>query len=151
MSISHRLLTGVKRFARSAKRIFSRPAGTTSGMEATTSRRKILGTLATLPLLGMAAPARKARGDDAAGDSARAQDIIITTADSQAYRRLKALDLTAPEALAKQQQMPTGTIGNLKLGRLISGSNLISMNMHSRDLKYVRTWPARTTPKSGSS
>ncbi len=138
MPIGHRLLTGVKRVARSAKRMFSRSAGKKSGVEVTSSRRKILGTLATLPLLGMAAPARKAQGAAAASDSAREKDIIITAADSQAYRRLKALDLTAPEALAKQEQMPTGTIGNLKLGRLISGSNLISMNMHSRDLKYVK-------------
>jgi hypothetical protein len=33
--------------------------------------------------------------------------------------------------------MPVGKIGNLTLGRLISGSNLISMNMHARDLDYV--------------
>jgi hypothetical protein len=34
--------------------------------------------------------------------------------------------------------MPAGKISNLTLGRLISGSNLISMNMHARDLDYVR-------------
>jgi hypothetical protein len=34
--------------------------------------------------------------------------------------------------------MPAGRIGDLTFGRLMSGSNLISMNMHSRDLEYVR-------------
>ena len=34
--------------------------------------------------------------------------------------------------------MPVGKIGDLTLGRLISGSNLISMNMHARDLSYMR-------------
>ena len=38
---------------------------------------------------------------------------------------------------AKQDRMPVGKIGNLSLGRLISGSNLISPNMHARDLLYM--------------
>ena len=33
--------------------------------------------------------------------------------------------------------MPTGKIGGLTLGRLIAGSNLISPNMHARDLLYM--------------
>ena len=33
--------------------------------------------------------------------------------------------------------MPCGKIAEFTLGRLISGSNLISMNMHARDLHYV--------------
>lgn len=33
--------------------------------------------------------------------------------------------------------MPMGKIGNLKISRMIGGSNQISMNMHARDLKYV--------------
>jgi hypothetical protein len=33
--------------------------------------------------------------------------------------------------------MPVGKIGDLTFGRLMSGSNLISMNMHARDLDYV--------------
>jgi hypothetical protein len=33
--------------------------------------------------------------------------------------------------------MPTGRIGNLTVSRLISGSNLISPNMHARDLLYM--------------
>ena len=47
------------------------------------------------------------------------------------------MDLRAPEIVAKQRKMPVGKIGDLVLGRLISGSNLISLNMHARDLDYV--------------
>ncbi len=35
------------------------------------------------------------------------------------------------------KNMPTGRIGKLSVGRLISGSNLISPNMHARDLLYM--------------
>jgi hypothetical protein len=38
---------------------------------------------------------------------------------------------------ATPQRMPTAMIGNLSIGRLISGSNLISPNMHARDLLYM--------------
>ena len=34
--------------------------------------------------------------------------------------------------------MPVGKIGGISFGRLMSGSNLISMNMHARDLDYVQ-------------
>jgi len=36
-----------------------------------------------------------------------------------------------------QNKMPAGRIGKLSVGRLISGSNLISPNMHARDLLYL--------------
>jgi hypothetical protein len=39
--------------------------------------------------------------------------------------------------------MPVGKIGSLSVGRLISGSNLISLNMHARDLGYVTPLAAR--------
>ena len=38
--------------------------------------------------------------------------------------------------------MPVGKIGDISFGRLMSGSNLISMNMHARDLDYVTTLAA---------
>ena len=38
----------------------------------------------------------------------------------------------------KADQMPTGKIKHLKIGRLISGGNLISGYTHSRDLRYVK-------------
>ncbi len=40
---------------------------------------------------------------------------------------------------AAQKVMPTAKIGSLSLSRLISGSNLISPNMHARDLLYLNT------------
>ena len=61
----------------------------------------------------------------------------------QDYTRLKALDLSSPIVVAKQQKMPVGKIGNLTVGRLVSGSNLINMNMHARDLLYVRDLATR--------
>src|SRR5512147_2377440 len=36
-----------------------------------------------------------------------------------------------------QTNMPRGKIGSLSVSRLISGSNLISPNMHARDLLYL--------------
>jgi len=38
---------------------------------------------------------------------------------------------------AQSDKMPTGKIGKLSLSRLLSGSNLISPNMHARDLLYM--------------
>jgi len=38
---------------------------------------------------------------------------------------------------ASSETMPTGKIGKLSIGRLLSGSNLISPNMHARDLLYM--------------
>jgi hypothetical protein len=55
----------------------------------------------------------------------------------QQWARLRSLDLESPIVVAKQKQMPVGKIGNLTVSRLISGSNLINMNMHARDLPYV--------------
>jgi len=46
--------------------------------------------------------------------------------------------LDDPAVVARRKQMPTATIGGLSFGRLMSGSNLISMNMHARDLGYVK-------------
>jgi hypothetical protein len=48
-------------------------------------------------------------------------------------------DRNDPNGVARAKKVPVGKIGKLTVGRLICGSNLISMNMHSRDLKYFRT------------
>jgi hypothetical protein len=45
--------------------------------------------------------------------------------------------MDAPKATASQKNMPVGKIGNLSISRVISGSNLISPNMHARDLLYM--------------
>jgi len=42
-----------------------------------------------------------------------------------------------PETTVNPRSMPAGKIRNLSISRLISGSNLISPNMHARDLLYV--------------
>jgi hypothetical protein len=99
------------------------------------NRRQVLGALGALPVLGAAAraPAQQALPKSAAV----AEDGLVTRADRLEHARLRALDLEAPEVLGRQAPMPTGRIGDLRLGRLISGSNLISMNMHARDLSYV--------------
>ncbi|MHC4353180.1 MAG: hypothetical protein ACYS0H_10730, partial [Planctomycetota bacterium] len=87
-----------------------------------TNRREMLGTLGTLPLAGMASSA----------------PTLATKSDVQEYVRLRDLDLDDPKVVAKRKKMPVGKIGNLTFGRLMSGSNLISMNMHARDLGYVQ-------------
>jgi hypothetical protein len=104
-----------------------------------TSRREILGSLGALPLLGMASSV-KAKSQDKI--DALTGPTFITQSDKLDYERLKALDLDDSEAAAKQEKMPVARIGNLTLGRLICGSNLISMNMHARDLDYVTTLAA---------
>ena len=45
--------------------------------------------------------------------------------------------MNGPEPTTNQAKMPVGKIGNLSISRLISGSNLISPNMHARDLLYM--------------
>jgi len=93
------------------------------------NRREVLGALGALGVAGM--PSRASAGG-------RADALAIATkADRQEHGRLKDLDLDAPEVLARQKKMPTGKIGDITFGRLMSGSNLISMNMHARDLDYV--------------
>ena len=99
-----------------------------------TNRREILGSLGALPFLGMASSS-KAKSQDKI--DAMTGPTFITKSDKLDYERLKALDLNDSEVAVKQKKMPVGKIGNLTLGRLISGSNLISMNMHARDLEYV--------------
>ena len=98
------------------------------------SRRGMLGALGALPLAGpVAGSASAAPRDRAAADGAS----LVTERDRKEHARLKALDLDDPKAKAKQKEMPAGKIGNLSIGRIVCGSNLISMNMHARDLDYV--------------
>ena len=99
-----------------------------------TNRREILGSWAPLPFPGMASSSNAKSQDKI---DAMTGPTFITRSDKLSYERLKALDLDDPEVTAKQKKMPVGKIGNLTLGRLICGSNLISMNMHARDLEYV--------------
>ena len=106
-----------------------------------TSRRKILGTLGTLPLLGMVSCQFSKRNSRNKVDAITGPTLIVES-DRKEYARLKAMDLNDPKIVAKQKKMPVGKIGNLSVGRLISGSNLISMNMHARDLDYVRALAA---------
>jgi len=100
------------------------------------NRRGMLKALGATPVLGAAAGAASA----AANPSQRSNPdpaALLTASDRKEYARLKALDLSDPKAAARQREMPTGRIADLRLGRIICGSNLISMNMHARDLDYV--------------
>lgn len=45
--------------------------------------------------------------------------------------------MEVPETVVRQSNMPVGKIGNLSISRIICGSNLISPNMHARDLLYM--------------
>ena len=106
------------------------------------TRRGMLAALGTSSLLGAAA----GRSSGASGDAARADPLPhgapATERDSKECARLKALDLDDPKTLAKRNEMAVAKIGDLTFGRLMSGSNLISMNMHARDLDYVRALAA---------
>lgn len=104
------------------------------------SRRELLGTLGALPLVGLGASrlgAGEARSTGGNG-SGRGPAILITESDRREFERVRDLDLSSPEAVAKQRTMPTAKIGDLSVSRLVCGSNLISMNMHARDLDYVK-------------
>jgi len=107
------------------------------------TRRTLLGALGALPFLGAFPFSTSAREAEKKGESPKEVDAVtgptfLTRSDKREYARLKGLDLNDPEVVARQKQMPAGRIGDLRVGRLISGSNLISMNMHARDLRYVR-------------
>jgi hypothetical protein len=114
------------------------------------NRRELLGSLRSLPVLGAAglfarkfSKALPQEGQTVvlAGPTPHRIQIEDQTlapgAELENYTRLRSLELDSPIVVAKQKQMPVGKIGNLTIGRLISGSNLINMNMHARDLGYV--------------
>ena len=105
------------------------------------NRRKVLETLSTLPFLGIASyPFSKGEAQDKA--DALTGFTLVTESDIKEYARLKTMDINEPKIADIRKNMPVGKIGNLSVGRLISGSNLISMNMHARDLDYVSTLAA---------
>ena len=143
-SFAQRLRVIAGRFLRSVTGFLTRIKGThpqsgeTIVVPQGSSRREVLGRLGILPVLGLASLAKEGEAEDKLDAVTRPTRIVINSADSNEYWRLKKLDLDDPEVVAKQKKMPAGKIGNLALGRLTSGSNLISMNMHARDLGYVR-------------
>lgn len=111
----------------------------------TADRRELLRNLGGLPLLGLLAR-QSSKGQSGetvvlAGPTPQQVNLkeqtLAPAEELQNYARLKALDLSSPIVVTKQQKMPVGKIGSLTIGRLISGSNLINMNMHERDLLYV--------------
>jgi hypothetical protein len=105
------------------------------------NRREVLSSIGIAGVLGISSRASsQGTAQDEAG--AASGPVIITKADQEEYTRLKALDLDDPKTAADQKKMHVGKIGNLTLGRLMSGSNLISMNMHARDLDYVQSLAA---------
>lgn len=108
------------------------------------NRREVLGALGVLPVAGLlSCPASEEKAQDKPEQvDAVTQPTFVSRSDKQEYARLKDLDLSDPEVVAEQKKMPVGRIGKLRVGRLISGSNLISMNMHARDLDYVRALAA---------
>jgi len=127
-------------------------AGPSSALSPT--RRELLCALGALPAAGLGAGAAAAAGQPAAPHSAApgahpaekdhlsldalTRPTFISAPEQRRYARLKRLDLNSPEVVAKQRRMPTGRIGSLTVSRLISGSNMISPNMHARDLIYVQ-------------
>ena len=81
-------------------------------------------------------------------NGAMTHSTLMMEWDQQEFVRLKNLDLKDPKVIALQQRMPKGKIGKLTVGRLISGSNLISLNMHARDLSYVTSLAAHYNTES---
>jgi len=106
------------------------------------SRRQVLGALGALPITGALSCAAAEAATSKKVDAVTGP-TFIKRSDAREYSRLKKLDLADPKVVARQKKMPVGKIGELSVGRLISGSNLISMNMHARDLDYVGALAAR--------
>jgi len=106
------------------------------------TRREVLAGLGLLPTIGLASAAaaskqKKTRSQRGVVD-ATTEPTPIVESDKIEYARLKDLDLNAPDVVEQRRGMSVGRIGDLTFGRLMSGSNLISLNMHARDLGYVR-------------
>ena len=106
------------------------------------SRRGMLAALGASSFLGAASGRSSGASGDTAGGGGLSPGAPATERDRKECARLKALDLDDPKTVAKRKEMPVAKIGDLTFGRLMSGSNLISMNMHARDLDYVRTLAA---------
>ncbi len=107
----------------------------------TINRRRMLGSLSAVPFFGAASQSFSMEGAKEAESPANSP--FVEGAEQKEYERLKSLDLSDPSLATRQKAMPIGRIGPLTVSRLISGSNLISLNMHARDLGYVRALAAR--------
>jgi len=105
------------------------------------NRRELLKTLGGMSVVGSLLFS-SVKGKPKEKVDAVTGTTYVTRSDKLEYTRLKDLDLNDPNIVVKQKKMPVGKIGDLTLGRLMSGSNLISMNMHARDLDYVRNLAA---------
>ena len=62
---------------------------------------------------------------------------VVTSLEEYALASQTASVSTPPSASGSKGTLPTGTIGKVKISRLICGGNLISGYAHSRDLIYV--------------
>jgi hypothetical protein len=104
-----------------------------------TGRRDMLKSLGTLPVLGVFGIPFMGRGfRDQIDARSGATKLILGREATEEYLRLKDLDLDTDNRAARyREEMSYGTIGDLKISRMISGSNLIGINMHARDLAYV--------------
>ncbi len=93
-------------------------------------RRELLQALAALPVFGAFAFAvLKKRSYEEQQLRAANGVHAVTSASMKAVRFANLTDL--------QGQMPRGRIGNIDIGRVIVGGNLVSGFAHSRDLIYV--------------
>lgn len=107
-----------------------------------TTRRELFGAVGALGAGSAMGMASQAAAGKPPAKLDRGGGGIVTGADAKEYERLRRLDLGDAEVAALQKRMPAGKIGKLEVARLISGSNLISMNMHARDLRYVNALAA---------
>ncbi len=157
--MSNNQCSTLKRIYNGVKHVFSRHsvtgAPTSRQMDSVTSakRRELLASISALPMLGVAA-ARQASAQQAKEKPVVAAPTSGTGEGEgpfneaiHQYYVVKVVDLKDPETVAKQKLMPVGKIGNLSIGRLVCGSNLIGTNMHERDLSYVRDLSSRYASK----
>ena len=122
-----------------SRTVSSRERADSQEQEPPLLRRELLKSLGTIPLLGVFAIPFMQKKLYANLDAVTgASSVVLRDTYRKEYLRLKNLDLASDRrAEALRSEMSYGMIGGLKMSRLISGSNLISMNMHPRDLSYV--------------
>ncbi len=93
-------------------------------------RRELLQALAAVPVFGAFAFAVLKKRSFEEQQLRNAKGVhAVTSASMKAVRFASLTDL--------QGQMPSGRIGNVDIGRVIVGGNLVSGFAHSRDLIYV--------------
>ena len=97
------------------------------------SRRDILRSLVSVPFLGLISIPFLKTGDNTEVDAVGGATVSGSNSAMPGYQRLKYLDLTKDvESLENREKMPFGTIGKLRISRLIAGNDYLSNDFYGQ-------------------